>query len=376
MQIHEKYDFTRFVNARGPWTPLGVSRSSKNVGQAVAEALGEFFIMDELQAVASEAISRLTGAEAGAVTHCVAAGITLSVAAAMAGGDPDKVATLPDTTEMPNRVVLPAGHSVDYGHPLVQDLRLAGATPVFAGTDKTCTPANLDRKLAHVDTACLLLVSSFLVRGKEVNFDEAVAAAHRRGVPAIIDGAEQDMRIRQLLSTGADLVLVSAHKHMASPTAGLVIGRKKLVSAVRAHEGGIGRAMKATKEGIIGVLEALEERKRLDLDAWRNEQNRKVNSFVEKANKLPGIGAIPVPDPAGMPFSRVYLTVDATRAGMDATALVHTLKTGTPPILVMEHNLNAGQLVLELVALAEEELRVILTKIESVIAVSTVQNSA
>ena len=61
----------------------------------------------------------------------------------------------------------------------------------------------------------------------------------------------------------ADLVLVSAQKYLASPTAGLIIGRKRLVHACRAHEKGIGRAMKATKEAVIGVLAALEERQNL-----------------------------------------------------------------------------------------------------------------
>jgi uncharacterized pyridoxal phosphate-dependent enzyme len=364
----DRYTFTRVINARGPCTPLGVSRSGRQVGRAVAHALGRFFVMDELQTVASEAVSRLTGAAAAAVTHCVSAGITLSVAAAMAGDAPERVAALPDTTGMPHRVVLPAGHAVNYGHPLVQDLRLAGALPVLAGTDKSCPLADLERALAHGHTACLLLVSSRLVRGDGPNLAEAVAAAHCRGVPAIIDGAAQDMRIDQLLATGADLVLVSAHKYLASPTAGLAIGRQDLVNAVRAHEAGIGRAMKATKEAIVGVLAALEDRESLDLDAWRCRQEKKVSAFVRQAQLLVGVHAAAVPDPAGMPFSRVHLTIDAARAGIDATALARTLRTGTDPIWVMEHNLEAGQLILELVPLTDPEIGDIQARLAAALA--------
>jgi L-seryl-tRNA(Ser) seleniumtransferase len=363
MEIHDRYRLTPVINAAGTYTPLGVSRSSERVSAAAAAALREFFVIDELQAAASNAIARWSGAEAGAATHCAAAGITLSVAAAMTGDDPERVAVLPDADGMRARVVLPAGHAVNYGHPIAQDVRLAGATPVLAGTQAGCSVAALETALAHPETACLLLVSSRLVRGAPLDLAASVAAAHRRGVPAIIDGAAQDLRVRELLATGADLVVLSAQKYLASPTAGLVVGRKALVAAVRAHEQGIGRAMKATKEAIVGVLAALEERQALDLAAWRAEQRDKVERFVERANALPGVSAAAAPDPAGMPFPRARLAVDPARAGLDAAALARALREGTPSIRVMEHELTAGRLVLELVPLTAEEVDTILARI-------------
>ena len=259
MTLHQRYGLTRVINARGPFTPLGVSRSSATVGQAVAQALGEYFVLDELQDAFSRAVSRLTGAEAGAVSHCVAAGVTVSIAAAMTGMSPALVAALPDTAGMANRVVLPAPHDINYGHPITQAIRLAGAVPVLAGAGEACSMDDLDTALGHPQTCCLLLVSSRLVHGEPADLASAVARAHSRGIPVIIDAAGQDLRIEELLATGADLVLVSAQKYMASPTAGLVVGRSDLVNAVRAQDKGIGRGMKATKEAIVGVLAAIEE---------------------------------------------------------------------------------------------------------------------
>jgi L-seryl-tRNA(Ser) seleniumtransferase len=367
VDIHDRYHLTRVINAAGSFTPLGVSRSSPAVAGAAAEALQSFFVMDELQNAASRAIERLTGAEAGAVTHCSAAGITLAVAAAMAGGSPEAVAALPDATGLPDRVVLPAGHAVNYGHPIVQDIRLAGARAVLAGTDACCTIAEIASALADERTACLLLVSSRLVRGEPVDLAEAVAAAHRRGVPAIIDGAAQDMRIAELLATGADLVLISAHKYLASPTAGLVIGKSDLVRAVRAHEKGIGRAMKATKEAICGVLAAIEEREALDLAEWRRVQDEKVARFVARAGSFPGIAVRSVPDPAGMPFARVHLGVDPEVTGREAHGVAEALKAGSLSIRVMEHGLARGEIIVELVALDAEEIAEILSRLESVV---------
>ncbi|HEY9333860.1 MAG TPA: threonine aldolase, partial [Kribbella sp.] len=115
MSIHDRYRLSVVINAKGTYTPLGVSRSSDGVAAAVAQALPEFFDMDELGDRASEAIAQVTGAQAGAVVHCTAAGITLSVAATMTGGDPRRIAALPDTTDLHHRVVLPACHVVNYG---------------------------------------------------------------------------------------------------------------------------------------------------------------------------------------------------------------------------------------------------------------------
>jgi uncharacterized pyridoxal phosphate-dependent enzyme len=368
MSLHERYGLSKVINAAGTFTPLGVSRSSEKVGAAAAAALAEFFVIDELQEAASRAIARATGAEAGTVVHCVAAAITLSVAAAMTRGAPEKVAALPDAAGLARRVVLPAGHAIDYGHPIVTDVRLAGAVPVLAGTDAGCSLAELETALAHPDTAALLLVSSRLARGAPVDLGAAVAAAHRRDVPAIIDAAAQDLRIGALLATGADLVLLSAQKYLASPTAGVVAGRKDWVSAVRAQEKGIGRAMKATKEAIVGVLAALEEREALDLAGWRRVQDGKVARFVARANALPGIAAAAVPDPAGMPFARAHLTVHPGRDGIDAARLAQALKAETPPIWVMSHGLARGQLILELVPLSDDEIEIVLGRLGKLLA--------
>lgn len=369
MTFHDRYDLSRIINAAGSFTPLGVSRSSAGVGRAAGDALTQFFVIDELQDTLSDAISRFTGAAAGAAVHCVAAGITLSIAASMTGVDPARIAALPATDGAPNRVVMPAVHAVNYGHPIEQDIRLAGAKPVFAGGADECSTHAVQTALAHPDTTCLLLVSSRLVRGEPIDLRQAVAAAHRRGVPAIIDGAAQDMRIGELIGTGADLVLVSAHKYLASPTAGLVIGRRHLVDAVRAQQKGIGRSMKPSKEAIVGVLAAIEERQRLDVPQWREAQDRKVSAFVARAAAIKGIAAARSEhDPAGMPFSRAVLRIDEESARLGASALVNALKSGSPSIWVMEHRLADAELAFELVQVTEDELEAILRRLSDLLA--------
>ncbi len=367
MSAHELYGLTRVINAHGTYTPLGVSRSTENVRRAVCEALSDFFVIEELQATASRVISELTGARAGAVVHCTSAGISLAVAATMTGLSIEMIRALPDTAGMSNRVILPAGHAVDYGHPIVQDIRLAGARPVLAGFEDACSIDQLEESMSVDRAACLLLVSSRLTRGESIPMREAVSSAHRHGLPAIIDGAAQDMRIDELLATGADLLLVSAQKYLAGPPAGLVLGDPELVAAVRAQEKGIGRSMKATKEGILGALAALTDRKDFDLADWRNRQEQKVLEFVRHAGRLPGVSASVDPDKAGMPFPRACLAIDPTSAGMDAASLVEKLRAGEPSIWVMLSGDTQGTLVLELVPLEAEEIGIILSRLASIL---------
>ena len=167
----------------------------------------------------------------------------------------------------------------------------------------------------------------------------------------------------ELVASGADAVLVSAQKYLASPTAGLIIGRADFVRDCRAQERGIGRAMKATKEAILGVVAALEERREVAPSAWRETQARKVARFVQGLRLIEGILADEVPDPAGMPLSRVRLTVAARGTDWNAAVLAARLKSATPPIWLMEHAVSEGHLFLELVPLDDAELQVILDRV-------------
>ncbi|ERJ19179.1 L-seryl-tRNA selenium transferase protein [Salinisphaera shabanensis E1L3A] len=362
MNLYERYGLTPVINAAGTYTPLGVSRSSPYVAETAAAALGQFFVIDELQDRISQTVSQIYGVEAAALTHCVAAGITMAVAAAMTGTNETKIAALPNTRDLPSRVVIPAAHVVNYGHPILTDIRLAGATPIQVGGHEACQIAELDAALADTDTACLLLVSSRLTQGPRVDFDEAVRVAHKRSIPVIIDGAAQDIRLEELLRTGADIVLVSAHKYLAAPTAGLMIGRADYVAACRAQEKGIGRGMKASKEALCGVLAALEERAALDRDDWRDEQARKVAWFLDQMQPVQSIVATEWPDPSMAPFSRVVLQLDSAER---AAALVARLAHERPAIRVMEHELAQGRLILELVPLTDRELDVVASRIAS-----------
>ena len=324
--------------------------------EAASYALSKHFIISELQEAVSRKISHSLGVEAAAVVHCVAAAITITVAATITGTSRSLIERLPDTTGMKSRVVLPVTHSVNYGHPIEQAVRLAGAQPILVGNKTGCTIDEIAQACARSTTCCLLLVSSRLVSGTPVDFHEAVLAAHDHSVPVIIDGAAQDFRISELLGTGADAVLLSGQKYLASPTAGLVIGRKEIIDSVREQEKGIGRGMKASKEAIVGVLAAIELRQRLDIENWKKKQSDVVESFVKKANRFASVNARAVADTTGLPFDRVHVVIDNGTSPISASQLSIALKDGKPSIWVMDHLSEKSELIFELVQLTDREI--------------------
>ncbi|MBM3458773.1 MAG: aminotransferase class V-fold PLP-dependent enzyme [Armatimonadetes bacterium] len=263
---------------------------------------------------------------------------------------------LPDTEGMPNRVVLQKGHTVNYGQPITQAVRLAGARPVEAGSVNSCSEAELVHALRTPGAAALLAVESHhTVRHGYVPLPRAVELAHQAGVPVIVDGAAQDLRLRELIGLGCDLVITSAHKYLCSTTGGVVAGRSELVRAVLLQNRGIGRGMKAGKEAILGAVAALEYRAGQDLEGWTAEQDRKVARILALLEGIPGLQLSVDPDPNGCPFSRARLTLDE-HPSHTAVSLARALAEGDPAVVPRAHHAVEGYLHLDAIEMTEAEL--------------------
>ena len=129
MGVYENLGVHTIINASGTLTRVGGSRMAPEVLAAMAEAAASFVHIDELQARAGEVVARMTGAEAGYVTSGASAGLTLGIAACVAGMDVGRMDRLPDMTGMKNEVVVQRGHRNSYDHAI----RAVGVTFVEAG---------------------------------------------------------------------------------------------------------------------------------------------------------------------------------------------------------------------------------------------------
>src|ERR1700722_16452981 len=106
------------VNAAGTQTRFGGMPLHPAVVEAMGEAARSCVRMEELQEAAGRVIAEVTGAEAGYVTFGAAAGLTLAAAACLAGFDVARMDLLPDTTGMPNEIIVQRAHRNAYDHAL------------------------------------------------------------------------------------------------------------------------------------------------------------------------------------------------------------------------------------------------------------------
>ncbi len=372
LDLHQKYGLRRVINACGKMTHLSGAIVLPEIAAAAAESFKHFFVLDELQDAAGRVIAEASGAEYGCVTACTSAGITLSVAACMTGRDLGKVHQLPDSDGLQRRVVIQKGHCVDYGAPITQSIRLAGAHVVEVGAVNRTLPEHIEHELARGDVAAVVFVESHhTVQHGYVPLPEVVALAQRYDVPVIVDGAAQDHRLRDLIACGADLVITSAHKYLCSTTAGVVAGRRALVEAVVLQNRGIGRGMKAGKEAIIGAMAALEYRMNEDIAAWTAEQDRKVEMILARLGDLPGLALSVDRDPNGCPFSRARLTPDPQRTGHTAVSLTAALAEGDPTIVTRSHHAEVGYLNLDAIELTDDEIELMCARIREIITQPT-----
>lgn len=368
MDLFEKYKLRRVINACGKMTHLSGSIVLPEIAEAAAESMKHFFVLDELQAAAGRVIAGVTGAEDGCVTACTAAGITLGVAACMTGTHLPRVLQLPDTSGMSNRVLIQKGHCVNFGQSITQAIRLSGATPVETGVVNRCTEDEIEYALEQGGIAAVVHVESHhTVRYGWIALPRVVELAHAAGVPVIVDAAAQDLRFRELIGAGADLVIASAHKYLASTTGGVVAGRADLVHAVYLQNRGIGRPMKAGKEAILGAMAALEYRANQDVTAWTQEQDRRVDLILNRLANIPGVAFDVDADPNGCPFSRARLTVDPGITGLSAAQLAGRLAEGDPTVVVRAHHVDEGYINLDAIEMTDAEIHYVCDRIRTVL---------
>ena len=347
----------RVINASGTMTSLGSSAVPDEVISAMAEVLPMFVDICRLQSKASEVIAQATGAEAGCVTSCSAAGIAISVAAAMVGDDLARAEALPLETGEKNEVVLQKGHSVWFGGALPQMIQLAGASVLEIGHATRSGAYQLKRALSDHTACAVYVISHHTAPYGMIALDEFIGVCHAEGVPVVVDAASESA-MRKIVTSGADLVCFSGHKFLAGPTSGVVAGRRDLVRACLVHSlYGIGRAMKAGKESIVGAMAALTRWENLDGDKEHALQADILEAFRTPLTNTAGIAVQCVEDPTGNPIQRLRVSIDSDAAGITAFQAAQALKDCDPPIHVRDDEIDLGYFELDPCNVTSDEAR-------------------
>ncbi|MGH7919499.1 MAG: aminotransferase class V-fold PLP-dependent enzyme [Candidatus Dormibacteraceae bacterium] len=329
------------VNAAATLTRLGGSLMPPTVLEAMADAAQGFVDLPELQRKVGERLAELTRNEAAYVSSGAAAGITLTVAACIAGTDPERIAAFPDVAALPRSEVIihrVQRNGYDYA------ARQTGARIVeIEGTRAALEEAITER------TACVLFFAGAHYATDALPLPEVVEIAHGRRVPVIVDAAAQIPPVSSLwhftAELGVDAAIVSGGKGLRGPqSSGLVLGRSEIIEGCRANGNpnhSIGRPMKVGKEEMLGLLAAVEWMLEQDEPRVLAGYEATVETWIRGLAGIPGVRAERgFPSEAGQPHGRAIVHIaPPCRLGRDE--VVQALWTNEPRIAVSTNGTDA-----------------------------------
>ncbi|MDG4888511.1 aminotransferase class V-fold PLP-dependent enzyme [Mesorhizobium sp. WSM4887] len=364
--IRERLGLRRIINVSGTMTTLGASIIVPEAISAMAEIASQWVEMDDLQRAASAVVARLTGGEAGFITACCASGITMAIAGAMTGTNLLAIERLPDDTEgLKSEVVIQLGHIVNYGSPIDQSIRVAGAKVIPAGTVSVTQDYHVREAINERTAAALYVVAHHTVQYGMLSLEEFCEICHAKNVPVIVDAASE-YDLRTFLARGADIVVYSGHKFLSGPTSGIVTGRKDLVRAAYLQNRGVARAMKVGKESIAGTMAALDAWEKRDHAGIRRREEAALDLWKDALQGIPGIGAEIVPDPTANPLDRLQVFV-RPESRFTAAGLASALAAGSPPVIVRNHEVERGHFFLDPCNLHPGEAEIVAERLRAVL---------
>jgi L-seryl-tRNA(Ser) seleniumtransferase len=335
--IYNRLGVRPIINARGTHTRLGGTLIRPEVLDAMREAANAYVVLDELQDKASEVIARATGAQAGIVVGGAEAGLLIGTAAILAGTDPAKIAQLPVTEGMPNEAIMHRAHRNGYDH----GARAAGARIVDIGYGGSTLPYQLRAATTERTALVVYLMSPWASHGA-LSLEKTCEIAHEANIPVLVDAAAMlppTNSLRRFIAEGADLVTFSGGKGLMGPqSSGILAGRVDLIRAARMNGNpnhSIGRAAKAAKEDIVGLIVALENYMQRDHDAdtalWRGQ----AEWMLQRLNDFRDVTSSYVHDGREHPVPRVEL-VFGPESGINAHELVLALEEHNPRVFLFE----------------------------------------
>lgn len=397
--FYEQLGVHPVINAVGLVTRFGGGRLAPEVIQAMAEASGACVPMEELQEAAGQVIAAATGAEAGYVTSGAAAGMTLATAACLARLDVNRMDQLPDTSGMPHEVVVQRAHRNAYDHAV----RAAGAGFVEAGylgypgaggthawqVEAAIGPRTVALYWATIDARGVVPLAEFC------------RIAHKHDLPVMVDAAAAlppAENLRWFIAEGADLVSFSGGKAIMGPQAsGILCGKRDLIASVLLqhqdmdvypeswsyrqrylesgllpgppHQG-LGRGFKVGKEEIAGLVTALRLYVQRDHAADVARWERLMRSVQEGVADVLGMHASYLGPPEHA-VPRLLLTLDEQAMGCSAFAVIRQLLDGSPRIAVSEGRAREGALLLNPLALRDDDVAPLIARLRVVLGDGT-----
>ena len=378
---YEDLGVVPIINACGTVTRLGGAPLHVAALAAYDSAAQQSVAIEELQIAVSQQLSQWLECEAGLIASGAAAALTLGTAAILAGTDLARMETLPDTTRFPNELLIACDQRSGYDHAV----RAAGAKIVAVGMNEVVSGAGVRRVEPWEYAAAITELTAGILYVQTDSsrplLADVIRVAKEHGLPVLVDAAGEippAENLKRLVDLGADLVAFSGGKAMRGPQAtGLLLGTRTLVGStllqmldmddhptlwkapveffdagevVGMPRHGIGRGLKVSKESIMAVMTALEkflepEQSKL-MDACHDLLQR-----ISAALNAAGVDTELIAHENHVPRLDVKINAD-----QDAFEVCQCLRNSSPRVFVGHSRLEESVLVINAMAIRENEI--------------------
>ncbi|HEU0119058.1 MAG TPA: aminotransferase class V-fold PLP-dependent enzyme [Bryobacteraceae bacterium] len=358
--VYRRLGVRPFINTTATLTINGGSRLLPEVIAAIEQASHFHVNMDELMDGASARLAELLKVEWGIVTAGAAAALSHSTAACIAGADPEKMQQIPDLRGLKNQVIMPKESRNVYDHAT----RTLGVEIIEVNSASELESAIGPR------TAMIQILGEHF-GGAKFGLAQVAPIAKKAGIPILVDAAADYLIVpNPYIAQGADLVAYSGGKILRGPsTAGLLVGRKDLVRAAWANSAphhAFGRAMKVSKEEIVGMVVAVETfLQKRNLEAEFKEWESWYAHIADRITKVRGVKAQSRPPQRGGPFPTLQVSWDPAIIGLTAGEVGRKLSEGEPRI--MSHASGASHsFAIRPVAMRPDDYKVVAARLEEI----------
>ena len=341
--IFEELGVRPVINAQGNRTLLGGGTPAPEIREMM-DAAEEYYVnMSELMDAVGERISDMLGVDAALVTSGCSAALAYAAAACMTGDDEGRIERIPDTTGMPNEILIQRQLRVKYD----RCMTIPGGRLVEIGDENRTTREQLESAIGE-NTAGIHYLAPGDRNPGALSLETVIEIGHAHDIPIIVDAAGQvyptDL-LSRYVKMGADLVAYGAKYFGAVNSSGLLTGRSDLVNIARSHSfvgfeatplRSFGRPMKVDRQEVIAVFGALR--------AWltMNHEDRiagyeaRVSALRPVLSDLDGIALEDLDDDG--PVEGLTIVVDPDVVGMTGADVVEALRDGNPSIWVREND--------------------------------------
>ena len=326
--VYTRIGVKPFINCTATLTINGGSLTFPEVIAAMEQAAHYHVDLDELMEHVSARLAELLHVEWAIVTGGTSAALTHATAACLIGTDPEKIQRVPNLEGLKDEVIMPRESRNAYDHAI----RTLGVKIIEVNNVEEL------RKAIGPHTAMIEILGNHFGKAK-LDLKDVAPIAKQHSIPILIDAAADYLIVpNPYLALGADLVAYSGGKIIRGPQGGgLLVGRKDLVRAAWANSAphhAFGRALKVTKEEIVGTLAAVELwRAGRDIEDDFKEWNRWYAHIAERIAKVSGVKAEVVPPVRGGPFPTLNVSWDKQKVALTAGEVGRQMLDREPRIM-------------------------------------------